>query len=899
MLWCFLLFRVPGLRARNRPPAAGCKTGEHKLIAKSHHCQLTALAIAALLSIWGTPAAALSLGRITVQSALGEPLKAEIDVLDINPDEASSLVTKVAQPEAFQAAGLDYNPAMSSLRATLQRRPDGRAYLRLSSDRTINEPFVDMILEANWNSGRIVRDYTMLFDPPGLRGPTSGAPVTAQLPAPAPERLPPAVRVVPPAAAVVPAAPPAITTPREPAPTRPAPTVSKPPAAVAQPAPPPPPPAPTPQARKPDAGVQTVKVKPGDTAGQIAASHRPANVSLDQMLVALLRANPDAFIQDNVNRIKAGAVVSLPSQEAASATPPPEATQIIAAQSQDFNDYRRKFAANVATAKVAPASRDVSGKIEATVEDKKPSAATADKLTLSKGAVQGKSGEDALAQARNTQAAEDRAAELAKNIKDLDQLAAAASAPTPATSEPVPALAASAPEPQAAPQAAEPASVPAPVAPASVAEPKQPAPLPVVPDPMAEPSFIDDLMDNPMLPAGAAALIALLAGLALYKVRQRKKSEQLDSTFANSDLAFSGASGGQNVDTSDSLTTGSSMVYSPSQLDAVDDVDPVAEADVYLAYGRDLQAEEILKDALRTNPQRVAIHQKLLDIYAKRRDPKAFESVAALAFNLTDGTGTEWEQICEKGIAIDPDNALYLPGGQPLASQLPDFDKTEPAFSPTSTSKFAADKAQADAPIATGHGDLDLDLDFSMDDVAPGPTPTATPPHNDAVPTAFSGLGELEETPLPTLTAELPPDSAATPAAPIDAQTEPTTVRDPLDDNLDFDVPSLRMALDYPPDTPAQEPAAAEVAPSPATTPANELMSFDLGSLSLDLGEDKVTVPGEFIDEAMDPLETKLALADEFRAIGDDDGARALIEEVIAEAAGDLRAKAQSALNKL
>ncbi len=182
MLWCFLLFRVPGLRARNRPPAAGCKTGEHKLIAKSHHCQLTALAIAALLSIWGTPAAALSLGRITVQSALGEPLKAEIDVLDINPDEASSLVTKVAQPEAFQAAGLDYNPAMSSLRATLQRRPDGRAYLRLSSDRTINEPFVDMILEANWNSGRIVRDYTMLFDPPGLRGPTSGAPVTAQLP---------------------------------------------------------------------------------------------------------------------------------------------------------------------------------------------------------------------------------------------------------------------------------------------------------------------------------------------------------------------------------------------------------------------------------------------------------------------------------------------------------------------------------------------------------------------------------------------------------------------------------------------------------------------------------------------------------------------------------------------
>lgn len=109
------------------------------------------------------------------------------------------------------------------------------------------------------------------------------------------------------------------------------------------------------------------------------------------------------------------------------------------------------------------------------------------------------------------------------------------------------------------------------------------------------------------------------------KRRQRKQAEQLDSTFANSDLAFSGGSGGQEVDTGDSLTTGSSMVYSPSQLDAVDDVDPVAEADVYLAYGRDLQAEEILKDALRTQPQRVAIHQKLLDIYAKRRDLKALK----------------------------------------------------------------------------------------------------------------------------------------------------------------------------------------------------------------------------------------------------------------------------------
>ena len=123
--------------------------------------------------------------------------------------------------------------------------------------------------------------------------------------------------------------------------------------------------------------------------------------------------------------------------------------------------------------------------------------------------------------------------------------------------------------------------------------------------------------------------MALLAGFGFYRVRQRKKATQVDSSFLESRLqpdSFFGASGGQRIDTNEGGATGSSMVYSPSQLDAAGDVDPVAEADVYLAYGRDLQAEEILKEAMRTTPQRVAIHSKLLEIYSKRRDTKAFEA---------------------------------------------------------------------------------------------------------------------------------------------------------------------------------------------------------------------------------------------------------------------------------
>ena len=155
------------------------------MIAKSHRWQVAAITVVSLLGLWGTNALALSLGKLTVLSALGEPLKADIDIPDINAEESASLRILIALPEAFKAAGLEYNPAMAGMQSIFLRRADGRAYVRLTSDRPIDDPFVDMILEASWNSGRIVRDYTMLFDPPHLRTASTPLPTSAQLPAPA------------------------------------------------------------------------------------------------------------------------------------------------------------------------------------------------------------------------------------------------------------------------------------------------------------------------------------------------------------------------------------------------------------------------------------------------------------------------------------------------------------------------------------------------------------------------------------------------------------------------------------------------------------------------------------------------------------------------------------------
>lgn len=867
------------------------------MIAKSHRWQKTAMAAAAaaLFGLWGSNATALSLGRITVQSALGEPLRAEIEVPDINAEEAASLKAGVAPPEAFRAAGLEYNPAMSGLQATLQRRADGRAYIRLSSDRAINDPFVDMILETSWASGRIVRDYTMLFDPPSLRQAKPAAPTAAQVPAqPSASSAAARASVAPPPVATQPAEPR-----RSPARTPTPPTV----------------------ARAPGTATDQVTVKSGDTASKIAAATKPANVSLDQMLVALLRANPDAFLDNNINRVRAGSVVNIPTAEQAGATPAGEASQIIVAQSKDFNEFRRRLAGNAPSAQVAAADRKASGTVQAQVEDKKPLTTAPDKLTLSKGALQGQAVEDQLAKQRSAKEAASRAAEVSRNISDLNKLGAASSVVAPsltasaaASTLPGPAAvvaavttpAQAASAASAAPAQAASAAASTPVAPAAQtasaptaaasAAVKRPV---VVPAPQPEIGMVDELIENPLVPAGAVGLIALLAGFGFYRARQRKNAAQVDSVFLESRLrpdSFFGASGGQSVDTNDSSATGSSMVYSPSQLDAVDDVDPVAEADVYLAYGRDLQAEEILKDALRTNPGRIAIHQKLLEIYAKRRDAKGFEGIATLAYKMTNGDGPDWERVCELGLGVDPANALYQPGGQP---NNPDGTPSRPA-----PLDYVSGPAEAEGPVATqanafqpsGAMDLDLDLDFSLDEEPSSDIREAAPSNAEPTPDALDldfGLSTEAMEPFAT-----PQPAASTDTIEFslpDLEVEDNSLTMPSAASEDFtQQAATSFGATRPAPLPGSEPDASPTAPDLS------MLEFDLGSLSLDLGDapeadTAAAAPGAHED----PLGTKLALAEEFRAIGDDDGARALIEEVISEASGDMKIKAQRALSNL
>ena len=800
------------------------RNGVHKLIAKSHRWQMTYLAVAsaALCVLWGFDAAALSLGRVTVQSALGEPLRAEIEVPNINAEEAASLKTSIALPEAFRAAGLEYSPVMSSLQTTLQKHSDGRTYIRLSGDRAVNDPFVDMIIEVTWASGHVVRDYTLLFDPPGLRQTAATAPTPAQVPAQTRISKPVGETNVPAPTTPVPAA--AMTRPVAPGPGAIRPLTQN------------------PAGKEAPGNTAQITVRPGDTASKIVAAAKPASVSLDQMLVALLRVNPNAFMHANVNRIKAGAIVSLPTEEQARTTPATQASEIIIAQSKDFNSFRNKLAGSALSTQVETADRAVSGNVQARVEDKKQLATAPDKLTLSKGIIQGKSAESQLAQERNTKEAASRAAEIAQNISDLSKIGAASNVAAPG-------LPASATTPT--PAASQSASAPKPVAAAVAKRPVSAAP------PQVKPSLVDAMLENPLLPGAAIGLIALLAAWGFYRIRQRNRASQVDSAFLESRLhadSFFRASGGESVDTNESPATGSSVMDSPSQLNAADQVDPVAEADVYLAYGRDLQAEEILKDALHANPGRISIYHKLLDLFAKRRDVKAFESVAMQALKVTHGDGLDWERFRQLGLSIDPDNALYQGGdqaNQPDVSPLPTAptDHSNGLASSADTLATAPQTSEALAPPASHSVDLDLDLnlDFSLDEK---PDKTVSQPLGSQAQTAVSG------------------------------QT----------DNLTSPTPNPDLELT------SQAPAPLDTAPPAPAAPNSGMLEFDLGSLSLDL-DDKPATDVTHPDE--NPLETKLALAREFLAIGDDHGARILLEEVISEASGDLKIKAQDALKSL
>ena len=869
-------------------------------IGSSWRVTTVAAALGVMLSMTHVDANALALGRITALSSLGEPLVAGIEVPDINAEEMSSLKATLASPEAFKAAGMEYNPALANAQITLNKRANGSSYLLVRSDKVVTDPFLNLVVNANWSSGRIVRNYTLLLDPPAPKQAEAVTAPIATLPTPVPVPAPAPTPVPAPAAVTTPTPTPTPTPAVVSAPVTTSPT----PAPVARPAPAPAPvampKAATQRANASNSGEQ-VKVVAGDTAGKIAANNLPANVSLDQMLVALLRGNPQAFIGNNINRLKAGTVLDLPTEAEAAAISAGEARQNLVAQSKDFNNFRRKLAENAPAMASKATDRVATGKIEAKVDDKKASVVAPDKLTLSKGGLKSDdkaattSKENLEKIAKDRQAKDDsaRAAELAKNIKDLNKIAGAAPAAavaavaavaaapkstTPAAASAsvvaAPAVPVAAAVTPVAAAPAVPAATVTPAAPAAPAVPAAPKPVvkaPVVVAPVVEAGPIDFLMDDPIVLPAAGGLLAMLLVGGLYannKRKKRKAAEDAEDALLTDNFSeksfFSDTSnepimGHENpIDQpavyAPAVATAAAVAQAvaPKPAEAAVSahatvVDPLTEADVYLDYGRDVQAEEILKVALNTQPENAMIYTKLLGIYAKRRDAKNFEQMALKAKLLLTESDPQWATISKQGFELEPTNLLYAAGSPELDDSFAAMTSSE--FSTRTVAQLNPETAKSPASV-----DLDLDFDF----VSSFPTPNAP---------------EAPKTPL----MDFP-----------DFSLEPAKTPAPAATSI-----SIAPAIA----TSALVATAAAIA-TPTAKPT--AMEFDMGGLSLDLNAAaKPSTATAIAADNNGPLETKLALAQEFRSIGDNTGAKMLVNEVISNATGSLKQKAENLLAEM
>ncbi len=406
---------------------------------------------------------AAGLGKLSVLSQLGQPLRAEIEIVSLQRGEGDTLGARLAPGELFRQANIDLNPALLSMKFAVQRRPSGQYVMILTSGQPINEPFLDMLVELNWANGRLVREYTFLLDPPEYAGPRKLEAFRAAQP-PAAVR-PEVIALAPPASdgPVAPVLPLLELVPASPdAPAEP--TASSQTAVVELALPGPDAgggsdPAQTdvqvlPADVKPagpmlvpvdaESGVpeltqlqepgisDTYEVVRGDTLSKIAIRNRIEGVTFQQMLVALFRANQEAFVADNMNRLRAGKIVRIPDKDAAAAVATADARRIVSAQYADFNEYRRSLGIAVASTPAPQGGRQASGQVSAPKEEKPvPSKEPPkDELRLSRadeakrgaGAAGTAAADDLAAKNNALKEANERIALLEKNLQDMQKL---------------------------------------------------------------------------------------------------------------------------------------------------------------------------------------------------------------------------------------------------------------------------------------------------------------------------------------------------------------------------------------------------------------------------------------------------------------------------------------------
>ena len=851
-----------------------------------------------LMSPWAVHAAGL--GKLTVNSALGQPFKAEIDLVAVKKEEIPSLAARLASRDAFRKADVDYAPFLSTFIVSVEARSDGQPYIRIVSSQPVVEPFLSMLIELNWASGRLLREYTVLLDLPETDRPQPVAPTT---------QIAPAIQIAPTEPPVVEAEPV---------------TVEKPDASIKdfisdkKPAVP----EPAPVGRT--GGTTYGPIRSGDTLSRIARQVAPDGVNLNQMLIALHRANRDAFSGNNINRLQAGPILRVPDSNEIAKISAAEAAIEVKTQIADWNAYRQKLAAATgATPATGTPKQTASGKITTIVEDNSASAREPSKevLKLSKGEELGGAGgkgvdsqgrirameEDAIARNKALNEANERIALLEKNIQEMQRLlelksttmveaqkraeslkpdVTSSSAPTASPQPaPAPAVSAESEDVSAAPAEPDASSVEA----TKPVEPAKPAVdstvIPVAPPPVpVESSLMDDLMQNIEYVGGVLAL--LLTGMLGVSMMRRKK----ETPTGGSDVIVTPHM--IEPQPHDKALSEAAPAPAPApESEAVistGDVDPVAEAEIYLDYGRDTQAEKTLTEALAKDPNRPEILAKLLEVYVQRKDKAAFE-VTARALQAVAPSSPLWERAAGLGAGIDPGNLLY---GDAVATNI-------------GATKGEAPVSISDSPQNVTTSKMTSAVNFDMDGAVSTPANQSATWKQAAEPDfgmkfdAEYGSDDHEFSVIDTQSA-----AAAASTMPTGEDLEKAMV-------FDLDASATDAAVETPPaeDTglafSIDFPVTPEPEPEPAAVPALDfapLPESDLADIDLNMGEPPPapstdTKPAE--GAHWHEIATKIDLARAYQEMGDNDGAREILEEVVREGDAQQQESARTMLASL
>ena len=673
-------------------------------------------------------AMALGLGDIHLKSALNSPLNAEID-LSATPEELANLKVALASRESFSRYGLDYPSYLDGVTLVPGKNADGRDVLKVRSRDVVTEPFATLLVEANWARGRLVREYTVLLDPPAFTSdkPTAAAAVAS--PAPAPQAR----------AANVERAAPAESAPAA-APAQPAPV-----AATSAPA---------------SGGGGTYTVQRGDTLSLIAARNYP-NSQRERALVALYHANAGAF-EGNMNVLRSGATLQLPDAATVAAIGSGEASAEVGSQ---YHAWSGNHAGHDQLHLVPPTETGSAAPSSGTSGAGDTAALQQRVTTLQQQLAESQR----LLDLKNAELAN-----LQKQINGGKPGQAPVTTPTEPAKSPQEVLqqpAATAPE-ATAPAATSPETAP----PAPAAKPAAAKPAPAA-QPSA--SIVDWLMENWYLPLGALALI--VAGLLGWRFMRSRQEQEFGRTLdrlstppfesarppsrqaetqpmralsTKEDSSFvveeSGTHQAPRISEGELANMQSVPVADDDSVAgdtavALDQGDPLAEADFHMAYGLYDQAADLVRIAITREPNRRDLKLKLLEVFFVWGNKDQFLQLAReLSASRDEAASGEWEKVVIMGRQIAPDDPLFttsgalsgagaggvdlnLEGGQNRV----DFDLLG---EPSIAAEVPSDAVDLDLGAALGDseatGELraigDTGVDFVLDDPARGGDGTGT-----------------------------------------------------------------------------------------------------------------------------------------------------------------------------